>query len=142
MDTFASDSGTISCRKKPEWRNWQTRWTQNPMSLKDVPVRARLWAQTNKVGKLPTLFVCTQFSSPLHPRRGTFSAFGRPAKVGLSLRSLRASSQPLAFSCAQSFNPTFYISCENPYAFHTAASEKALPCENGTLFHTVLNSIS
>ena len=25
----------------PAWRNWQTRWTQNPVSVEDVPVRPR-----------------------------------------------------------------------------------------------------
>ena len=25
----------------PAWRNWQTRWTQNPVPVKGVPVRPR-----------------------------------------------------------------------------------------------------
>ena len=25
----------------PAWRNWQTRWTQNPVSVEDVSVRPR-----------------------------------------------------------------------------------------------------
>ena len=39
--TNAARLGKIYFVVMPVWRNWQTRWTQNPVSVEDVSVRPR-----------------------------------------------------------------------------------------------------